>query len=59
MSLEHMRSLKKLPLVQLNLELQIIQDVLTDKLYLKHQIETEDLDSSSERLGLEEDPVYQ
>ena len=59
MSLEHMRSLKKLPLVQLNLELQIIQEVLTDKLYLKHQIETEDLDSSSERLGLEKDPVYQ
>jgi hypothetical protein len=35
MSIDHMRELKKLPLTELNPELAVIEQVLTDKVFLE------------------------
>ena len=57
-SVDHMRSLKKLPLTELQPELNLISQVLSDKLFELEQIEGEDLDAATERTGLESDAEY-
>lgn len=59
MSVDHMRALKRLPLDELQPELNILQYVLSDKLFDLEQIEGEDLDAATERIGLESDAEYQ
>ena len=57
-SVDHMRNLKKLPLQELQPELNLITQVLSDKLYEIEGIEGEDLDAATEKLGLESDAEY-
>ena len=58
MSIDHMRELKKLPLTELQPELQVIAQVLADKVYLELQIDSEDIDAANERLNLEGNAEY-
>lgn len=57
-SVEHMRELKKLPLDQLQPELNLITSVLSDKLFELEKIEGEDMDAATERIQLESDAEY-
>lgn len=58
MSIDHMKELKKLPLAELNPELQIIAQVLADKVFNEMKIESEDIDATTERLNLDANPDY-
>ena len=54
-----MKELKKLPLTELNPELQIIAQVLSDKVFLEMGIDSEDIDAATERLNVEGNAEYQ
>lgn len=56
--IEHQRELKKLPQLELQNELAIMQLRLADKLYFTTGIESDELDASTDRLQLEEDEEY-
>ena len=55
----HFKELKKLPLDQLQPHLQVLEQMLSDKLYFETGVEEQELDETVERLGLEADPAYQ
>ena len=56
--IQHQKDLQEVPPDKLNQEIQAMQPVLQDKLYFSTGIESDELDASTERLGLEEDPEY-
>lgn len=56
--ISHQRELKKLPQEFLQAELEIMTLKLSDKLYFATGVESDELDASTDRLGLEEDDEY-
>jgi len=59
-TVEHMKKLKQMNLQQMDLqqELNLIPQFLSDKLFEAEGIESEDLDAATERLDLESDAEY-
>ena len=57
-SYEHLKQLKFLSKDELEATLQIVENIIIDKLYFEYGIEPEELDAASERLEIEQDPVF-
>ena len=58
-SLEHLTKLKSLSSDDLQQALGYLTPILADKLFQVSGIESDELDSATERLGIEQDPKYQ
>ena len=54
----HLKKIRTVPPERLDTEMQILEELMADRIYDEHGYEAEHVDLMKERLGLEQDPDY-